>query len=108
MNQAAERWRAAHPTARGEAHPTVAPEHIAYLRKALETLAAVLAGPRPVRFRVSSASKAGASYAIAVDGADVTCDCPGFAYRGQCRHSREVKQALTSRRQLPQEYEPVS
>jgi hypothetical protein len=73
----------------------------------LETLAAVLAGPKLVRFRVSSASRPGSSHAITVDGADVTCDCPGFEYRGQCRHAREVKQALATGRALPKEYVSV-
>jgi SWI/SNF-related matrix-associated actin-dependent regulator 1 of chromatin subfamily A len=108
LREAAERWRASHArTDSTTAHQRVPAEHIAYLRKALETLAAVLAGPKPVRFRVNSASKPGSSYAITVDGADVTCDCPGFEYRGQCRHAREVKQALATGRALPKQYVSV-
>jgi hypothetical protein len=37
----------------------------------------------------------------------VTCDCPGFEYRGQCRHAREVKQALATGRALPKQYVSV-
>jgi SWI/SNF-related matrix-associated actin-dependent regulator 1 of chromatin subfamily A len=104
IREAAARWRAARGPAETAESRAVPPEHIACLRKALETLAAVLAGPKPVRFRVVSSSHAGAAYDVTVDGADVTCSCPGFEYRGQCRHAREVKNALTSGAPLPKEY----
>jgi len=35
-------------------------------------------------------------YVITADGTDVTCTCPGFEYRGQCCHARDVKAALAT------------
>jgi hypothetical protein len=29
-----------------------------------------------------------------VEEADVTCSCPGFEYRGACRHATDLKRAL--------------
>lgn len=74
------------------------------MRKALETLAGVLAGPKALRFRVSSSSQPDASYEISVDGADRGVHMPGFEYRGQCRHAREVKKAMASGATLPKAY----
>src|SRR4051812_16170311 len=65
-------------------------------RRALEALAQVLAGSRAHRYRAKSSSNPNAQYEIAVEGEDVTCSCPGFEYRGQCRHAREVKHAIVS------------
>jgi hypothetical protein len=31
-----------------------------------------------------------------VEEADVTCYCPGFEYRGACRHATDLKRALTA------------
>ena len=41
---------------------------------------------------------------MTVDGADVVCSCPGFEYRGQCRHARDVKAALASGKPAPAGY----
>jgi hypothetical protein len=35
----------------------------------------------------------------------VTCTCPGFGYRGQCSHSRNLKAALERGRGLPAGFE---
>ena len=107
LREAAERWRAPRAERVGSTHDALPPEHLVYLQKALETLADVLAGPKALRFRVSSASHPGAGYEITVDGADVACTCPGFEYRGQCRHAREVKKAVASGNTLPKDYVPV-
>jgi SWI/SNF-related matrix-associated actin-dependent regulator 1 of chromatin subfamily A len=77
------------------------------LRHALEALLKVLAGPASTRYRITSTSKPGVGYEVAVTGADVTCDCPGFEYRGQCRHAREVKELLTAGKPLPANYVEV-
>jgi hypothetical protein len=116
LQEATSRWRASMSVARstrlagsglagtGNPHDLTPPEHLASLRKALETLARVLAGPKALRFRVKSSSHAGAFYEVSVDGADVACTCPGFEYRGQCRHAREVKAAMAAGGTLPRNY----
>jgi SWI/SNF-related matrix-associated actin-dependent regulator of chromatin subfamily A-like protein 1 len=80
------------------------PEETAALKRALETLARALAGPAVERYRFASASHPGVEYEITVDGADVACTCPGFEYRGQCRHAREVKAALAEGKPPPASY----
>ena len=42
----------------------------------------VLSGPAVDRYRIASTSQPGVEYIITADGADVTCSCPGFEYRG--------------------------
>jgi SWI/SNF-related matrix-associated actin-dependent regulator 1 of chromatin subfamily A len=74
------------------------------LARALEALVRVLAGPSARRFRISSASHKGVDYEIAVVDSDVTCSCPGFEYRGQCRHARDVKTALAAGDPVPPPY----
>jgi hypothetical protein len=78
------------------------------LAGALEALVKVLSGPSARRFRTSSASHKGVDYEIAVVDADVTCSCPGFEYRGQCRHARDVKAALAAGDPVPRQYTEVS
>lgn len=75
------------------------------LARALAALVKVLSGPSARRFRISSASHKGVDYEITAVDADVTCSCPGFEYRGQCRHARDVKTALASGLPVPPPYE---
>jgi len=89
--------------AEGEA-PVRTREETEALRRALETLAKALAGPPVQRYRYASASHPGVEYEITVDGADVACTCPGFEYRGQCRHSRDVKAAIAAGNPAPPGY----
>ncbi|MBT3345501.1 MAG: hypothetical protein HN404_21060, partial [Gemmatimonadetes bacterium] len=44
-------------------------------------------------------------YTVDVLGADVTCDCKGFSYRGACTHARTVKEAMVAGTTLPEGYE---
>ena len=77
-------------------------------RKALLALARALKGPEVAKYRVASASSPGAYYTLVVsDGQDVECSCPGFEYRGTCRHARDLKQALASGAGAPPGYEPA-
>jgi hypothetical protein len=78
------------------------------LARALEALVKVLSGPSSRRFRIASTSHHGVDYEITVVDADVTCNCPGFEYRGQCRHARDVKAALASGKPAPPQYIEVS
>jgi len=80
------------------------PEATEALRHALETLAKALSGPSAERYRYASASHPGVEYEITVDGADVACTCPGFEYRGQCRHARDVKAAIAAGKPVPSGY----
>ena len=77
------------------------------LARALEALVKVLSGPSARRFRISSASHKGVDYEIVAVDADVTCTCPGFEYRGQCRHARDVKAALAAGEPVPAPYVEV-
>jgi SNF2 family DNA or RNA helicase len=78
------------------------------LARALEALVKVLSGPSARRFRIASASHKGVDYEIVAVDADVTCSCPGFEYRGQCRHARDVKAALAAGQPVPAPYAEVS
>ena len=93
-------------TQRAAACPSVAhgEREIQALAHALEALVKALSGPSVRRFRVSSASHKGIAYEIAVVDADVTCTCPGFEYRGQCRHARDIKAALATGDAVPPGY----
>ena len=74
------------------------------LRRALESLARALTAPPAERYRFASASHPGVDYEITVDGTDVFCTCPGFEYRGQCRHARDIKAAIARGREIPGGY----
>jgi SWI/SNF-related matrix-associated actin-dependent regulator 1 of chromatin subfamily A len=108
VREAVEQWRNRQAAARPGETTVVDPATIRSLRGALEVLARVLAGPRALRFRTASTSQPGSYYFIDVDGSDVTCSCPGFEYRGQCRHAREVKNALASGKKAPEGYDTVT
>ena len=64
------------------------------LERALALLESALQGATTRRFRAASSSGGGKSYELVVDGSDLTCSCPGFEFRGRCRHSRELQSAL--------------
>ena len=93
---------AQNPAAHADTSPR--PEHVDALRRALEALARVLSGPASSRYRVTSTSQPGVGYVVTADGADVTCSCPGFEYRGQCRHARDLKAALAAGKPVPAVY----
>jgi SWI/SNF-related matrix-associated actin-dependent regulator 1 of chromatin subfamily A len=77
------------------------------LTRALEGLVKVLSGPSARHFRIASTSHKGVDYEIVAVDADVTCTCPGFEYRGQCKHARDVKTALATGRAVPAPYAEV-
>ena len=107
LKQASAEFRATH---RPGAHGTAAirsPTEIEAFKRALEQLLAVLSGSTSRRYRIASTSHEGIAYEIVVADADVTCTCPGFEYRGQCRHARDVKAALASGRRVPAQYAEV-
>ena len=69
--------------------------------EAILALARVLSGPTARRFKAASSSRPGQSYLLEQSGADFTCTCPGFEYRGACSHARSLKAALAAKRELP-------
>lgn len=69
--------------------------------EAIRALARVLSEPTKQQYRAASNSRPGAFYSLDVDGGDVTCNCPGFEYRGACTHARALKKALASGSPLP-------
>ena len=71
---------------------------------AIKALAAVLVGPKAAVYAVASTSDASVAYRIEVDGADITCDCRGFSYRGMCKHSRELKDAIATGASIPSHF----
>lgn len=101
-----ERVRAA-GTAYVESHggATQAPK-LKISADAISALTAVLRGPTTSVFRVVSGSGKG-SYRVEVDGADVSCECAGFSYRGMCRHVRDLKAALARGDPPPAGFEPI-
>ena len=68
----------------------------------------MLSGPSARRFRIASTSHTGVEYEIVAVDADVTCSCPGFEYRGQCRHARDVKAALAAGTAVPAPYAEIT
>jgi SWI/SNF-related matrix-associated actin-dependent regulator of chromatin subfamily A-like protein 1 len=119
LRRASDEFRMVHPAARRPPSPerakrvegsaaTHGARELQALARALEALVTVLSGASERRFRVSSASHKGRDYDIVVVDADVTCSCPGFEYRGECRHARDVKAALAAGEPVPAQYAEVS
>jgi SWI/SNF-related matrix-associated actin-dependent regulator 1 of chromatin subfamily A len=81
----------------------------AAFRRAVELLAATLAGPKRDRYEVASGSRPDMTYELTVEvGGDVFCNCPGFEYRGECRHSRPLKSALARGKPVPAPYRKLA
>ena len=107
LHRASAEFRTVH--AAGSPHPAAVrgEREVQALARALQALVKVLAGPSARRFRIPSASDESVHYEIAVVDADVTCSCPGFEYRGQCRHARDIKAALAAGRAVAAPYAEV-
>jgi superfamily II DNA/RNA helicase len=69
--------------------------------EALDALIRALSGPESKRYRVASKSGKGKFYEIEQSGPDLICSCPGFEYRGTCRHTKDLKEALVKGSELP-------
>lgn len=107
VKEASEEFRARHRIDRSGGISLRGPADVEAFRRALERLVRVLSGTPSRRFRIASTSHEGLEYEIVVADADVTCTCPGFEYRGQCRHARDVKAALASGLEVPAPYAEV-
>ena len=108
LRRAADEFRVMHSADAGRPAKFRGEPETRALARALEALVKVLSGPSARRFRISSASHEGVDYEIVAVDADVTCSCPGFEYRGQCRHARDVKAALAAGEPIPERYTEVS
>jgi hypothetical protein len=107
LHQASHEFRASHPMAAGTPAPVRSTREVEALARALEGLVKVLSGPTVRRFRIRSTSGSGVEHEIVAMDGDVTCSCPGFGYRGQCRHAREIKAALAAGSHVPDAYAEV-
>ena len=107
VKEASEDFRARHKVDHTGTVSLRGPTDVEAFRRALERLVKVLSGSPSKRFRIASTSHEGLEYEIVVADADVTCTCPGFEYRGQCRHARDVKAALASGQEVPAPYAEV-
>jgi SWI/SNF-related matrix-associated actin-dependent regulator 1 of chromatin subfamily A len=108
LRRASDEFRTMHRADPHRAAAVRGEREVQALARAMEALVKVLSGPSARRFRISSASHKGLDYEIVVVGADVTCNCPGFEYRGQCRHARDVKTALAAGESPPAAYTELS
>jgi SWI/SNF-related matrix-associated actin-dependent regulator 1 of chromatin subfamily A len=104
LQQASVDVRRSQPSDTGHAPAPRSASDLESLRRALEGLLKVLAGSGETRYRIASTSQAGVVYDVVATTSDVTCSCPGFEHRGQCRHAREVKTLLASGKPLPAAY----
>jgi SNF2 family DNA or RNA helicase len=107
VKEASEQFRGRHQIDPTETAGLRSPIEVEAFERALERLVKVLSGSPSKRFRIASTSHDGLEYEIVVADADVTCSCPGFEYRGQCRHARDVKAALASGQNVPAPYAEV-
>jgi SWI/SNF-related matrix-associated actin-dependent regulator 1 of chromatin subfamily A len=107
LREASQEFRATHRSAAGRSVTVRGERERQALVRALEGLVKVLSGRPPRRFRIASTSHQGLEYEVVAIDADVTCTCPGFEYRGQCRHARDVKAALAGGGPVPAQYAEV-
>jgi SWI/SNF-related matrix-associated actin-dependent regulator of chromatin subfamily A-like protein 1 len=107
VKEASEEFRARHQAGPAGTDGVRSATDVEAFKRALERLVKVLSGSPSKRYRIASTSHAGQAYEIVVADADVTCTCPGFEYRGQCRHARDIKAALASGQAVPAPYAEV-
>jgi SNF2 family DNA or RNA helicase len=104
LRRASDEFRSMHRDDPHRPHAMHGEREVQALARALEALVKVLSGSSARRFRISSTSHTGVHYDVTVVDADVTCSCPGFEYRGQCRHARDIKAALAAGEAVPPQY----
>ena len=70
-------------------------------------LARVLTRPAATVYQTASSSDPGKFHTLTFEANEVTCTCPGFEYRGTCRHARELKAALVNKQPVPPHFRPA-
>ena len=73
-------------------------------REAILALARVLTRPSATVYEIASSSDSSKKYTLTFEASEVTCTCPGFEYRGTCRHARDLKAALVNGQAVPPGY----
>ncbi|MEO1526490.1 MAG: DEAD/DEAH box helicase [Planctomycetota bacterium] len=72
----------------------------------LRALAKAIEPIKTKRFRVAG-SKSGTFYELEVIGSDIVCSCRGFEFRGQCKHARQLKDAIVNEAEPPECFEQL-
>ncbi len=57
----------------------------------IEALANALSGPKAQTVEFASSRDPSKKYVVSIVGPDMDCTCPGFEYRGTCKHIVEVR-----------------
>ena len=70
----------------------------------LLALARVLTRPAATVYELASGSDPSKKYILTFEANEVTCTCPGFEYRGTCRHARDLKSSLVNGKPVPPGY----
>ena len=84
------RKRYEQPDANGEPAVNKRPSPV-LTAEVIQALANALAGPSGSKFEFPSSSDPRKKYTVTVMGSDMDCTCPGFEYRGTCKHIVEVR-----------------
>ncbi|MEY4940048.1 MAG: hypothetical protein RIQ93_1783 [Verrucomicrobiota bacterium] len=79
-------------------HPAGAVAAPVVSRDALLALARVLTRPQARIFRVPSSRDPSQHYTLTYEANEATCSCPGFEFRGTCRHARDLKATMVAKR----------
>jgi SWI/SNF-related matrix-associated actin-dependent regulator 1 of chromatin subfamily A len=77
-------------------------------REAILALARVLTRPAATVYELASGFDPSKKYILTFEASEVTCTCPGFEYRGTCRHARDLKAALVNGKPVPAGYKQRS
>jgi SWI/SNF-related matrix-associated actin-dependent regulator 1 of chromatin subfamily A len=77
-------------------------------REAILALARVLTRPAATVYELASSSNPSKKYILTFEAGEVTCTCPGFEYRGTCRHARDLKAALVNGKPIPPGYKQTA
>ncbi|MFM1881711.1 MAG: hypothetical protein RJA05_120 [Planctomycetota bacterium] len=84
------RKRYGQPDANGEPAANKRPRP-ALTAEVIQALANALTGPTASKFEFPSSRDPRKKYTVTVMGPDMDCTCPGFEYRGTCKHVVEVR-----------------
>jgi len=84
------RKRYEQPDAKGEPAVDTRPRPV-LTAEVIQALANALTGPTASKFEFPSSSDPRKKYTVTVMGPDMDCTCPGFEYRGTCKHIVEVR-----------------